>query len=324
DANFNLEALKASANGSIAPTLREIANVLKEFANGNSTSQTSGQTGAQTNPQTTTNSPIPEAFSNLRADLSLLLTETFHNNSAATKSLDQLINNLTEDVKSKAGKSSEKSTLQKTLSDLIQIRDQPEGAEEKLKALISNLPEPAHNNANKSPIDGKSKSELLQLASRLEQMANTQEMLSRMNPVMQALGEPALLLFPFIFQGLLSHSEVSLESYIDPKNPNVDEDEEGAGGSKSGKYHRIQLSVPLPNLGEVEIDIAHRKEEIFVRMILGNPEAGEFLISKMDQLGAILQELGYSTRELMTKISETKSPNPNARNSSNPASVVIA
>jgi hypothetical protein len=232
---------------------------------------------------------------------------------------------LSEDLKTTPHKNSQKQIIQKTISELIDIKEKPEAAEEKLKELLTSLPEQSlMRKIAKSPVEIKSRSELLQLASRLEQIANTQEMLSRMNPVMQALGEPALLLFPFIFQGLLSHSKVSLESYQNRNKQNIDGEEEGQGGKQSSNYQRVQLSVPLPNLGSVDIDVAHRKEEIFVRMTLEDLKAGEFLISQMDLLGGILSELGYSTRELMTQVSETKEKSPDASRGSSRSSFVVA
>ena len=103
---------------------------------------------------------------------------------------------------------------------------------------------------DKTSFNLKLSGELQNLANRFDQIAQTQETMTQLNPLMQTLGEPALVLFPFLFQGLVSHSEISIEprggkDQVDPDQEN----EEQEGGDGAEPYQRIQVSVPAAEHG---------------------------------------------------------------------------
>jgi len=139
-----------------------------------------------------------------------------------------------------------------------------------------------------------------QVIPRLEQFITGMEFLNRMNPAMQAMGEPALILFPFILHGLMHHSEIVIDRGA-RRNPKGEEADENGGSSKgpNGKtYQRVQLSVPLPNLGEVNVDLAHKEKEILVRLTVADEEASQFLAAELEHLAVTLEKLGFSDTEL--------------------------
>ena len=149
-------------------------------------------------------------------------------------------------------------------------------------------------------LDPKSLADLSQIANRFEQMAASQETLAKMNPVMQALGEPALILFPFLMQGLVSHSEVTIET-----KKRVEDEEDGGGkGGNREPFQRIQVAVPLPNLGTIDVDIAHRTEEIWVRFTVSDPEIGKFLLEKLEALSPVLRDYGFKKAELVAHVGQ--------------------
>jgi hypothetical protein len=121
---------------------------------------------------------------------------------------------------------------------------------------------------------------------QFEQLIESQQRLLTLNPLMHSLGEPAFILFPFLVQGLLRHSEVS----INPPSPEEIEDEESGGGTKH--YQRVSVTVPLTNLGHVTVDIAYCPGEVLVRFSVRDEEVRDYLATKISEL-----EEAFSTRE---------------------------
>ncbi|MCB0345003.1 MAG: hypothetical protein KDD66_07790 [Bdellovibrionales bacterium] len=178
----------------------------------------------------------------------------------------------------------------------------------RLSKLINSLETQLNNLNNKDKADPSTLNKLQDVSMRLEQMAATQEVLSQLNPVMQALGEPALVLFPFLFQGFLTHSQVTLEA----KKPWGKTDENGKnGGGRGGEpFQRIQLSVPLPSLGSIGVDVAHRPEEILVRITAPDANSAGFIESRLEGLGERLRTIGFKKTELSTAVGEVVPPVP--------------
>jgi len=244
----------------------------------------------------------------LQDELGKLLDDVTHDNKSSSKQLTILVNALTAELKSgKKAPENEQRLLQATLEDLTAAQNSPEQLAQKLETSLNRLNDPGRAVAQKFlALDPQMKNELKEITNRLEQLANSQETLNRLNPVMQALGEPALILFPFLAQGLLSHSQVTIESPIDRENGNGGErrdyDQGEEGEADSAPYQRIQVNVPLPAMGQVHVDIAHRKEEILVRFSVGNPEASAFLLEQLEHLAVTLKGLNFSRTELMTHV----------------------
>ncbi|MCC6932645.1 MAG: flagellar hook-length control protein FliK [Deltaproteobacteria bacterium] len=149
-------------------------------------------------------------------------------------------------------------------------------------------------------IDPKTLAELTQLTSRLETLAGAQETLAQLNPVMQALGDPAMILFPFIFHGLFAQAQISLPPEDRVKKKGKGEEEEAS--SSKEPMQRVQISIPLPHLGIVDIDVAHSKSEIMVRFTVENQEIADFLLEQEEKLVLVLKDKGFKQTELLTQV----------------------
>lgn len=157
--------------------------------------------------------------------------------------------------------------------------------------------------------DNSNPAELTRLAQRLDQLASTQETLQQLNPLMHALGEPALVLLPFLSQGLLNHSEVTIDPNARRKNKGGGQgkgDGEGDGEDRgdSTPYQRVQVSVPMPSLGVIDVDIAHRRDELLVRITVENDEAEKFISGQIEDLNATLRTLGFKRSEIVAAVGE--------------------
>ncbi len=259
---------------------------------------------------------IPEApYSRQEKFLSFLLTElrnvldnwrTNPNMDQLRSQLDPLLRAIADETKTLVKQNTDKgkddaASLRHIMDGLKQLQDNPSGATDKLEQLLNQLSTLAPNvKPELQQLDPGTQQELKQVAAQLDQLAATQEKLNKLNPLMHALGEPALILLPFVLQGLLTHSEVSVESRWGKGNKK--EGNGKRGGSKKAPYQRVQVTVPLPSIGEVDVDIAHREQEIMVRFTVENPKVGAFLIEQLEELANTLKGLNFSQTELITHV----------------------
>lgn len=120
-----------------------------------------------------------------------------------------------------------------------------------------------------------------------DNLAQVQQTLNQLNPIMHVLGEPALLFVPALLQGLFSPWRVSVRSPDEP-------DSEGQSGKGGGSgFTRVQLQLSFPSLGKLEVDIAHRKGEALLRLTSENEHAAALIEKKAPMLEKTLNELGY-------------------------------
>jgi len=309
DPRTSQSTLLDAAGGKIAPALKQAAASLKQLL-------------ADSAPPDTR-----RFLSALKEELSDLLERSVKDNDTSRRQIDVLINSLTEEIKvSKQAPEKERQILKDTLRDLQTARESPEQTLSKLETSLTRLKDAALSTSSKPVnLDPKTKAELHQIAARLEQMASAQDNLAQLNPVMHALGEPALILFPFLAQGLLSHSQISIDSGLDRKGSGGGRGrdyDEGEYDGDSSPYQRIQVSVPLPSMGPVHVDIAHRKDEILVRFSVSDPEAASFLTEKLEHLGTTLRNLNFARTELMTHVGEVENSSPLWANGSEDESVI--
>lgn len=250
----------------------------------------------------------------LRTELSTLLEKGVANNEVALRQLGNLITMLQDEIGMVAGKSRpEHKQLELLLNQLKTALQNPEQQAEIIESTLKQLIDNQNlTKQDQSQLNPQASRELLQLANRLEQLATTFETLNQLNPLMQAMGEPALILFPFLFHGLISHSEVSVQTkHSKKKRGEKDSGEEGEGSdsgndNKHESFQRIQVTVPLPHFGAVDVDIAHRTEEILVRFAVDDNDKLEFLVEQLEQLGVVLREKGFTKTELMATVGKKK------------------
>ena len=201
--------------------------------------------------------------------------------------------------------------LQTALRQLNDAVMNPEAA----RALLENtlqLLSRGTESSDKTLLDLAQGMKLQQALTQFQQLIQTQTTLNQLNPLMQAIGEPALLLFPFLFHGFLAQSEI----VVDPeRNKRQKRDKEQQQRRKSKKhsaapYHQLHVSVPLPYLGQVEVDVAHREKDIYVRFTVPDDEIGKFLLEQLEYLQVLLRKHGFDQAELTAAIGEPRDIRP--------------
>ena len=234
----------------------------------------------------------------MRGDIIKLLEQNIPEEQL-TKSLTHLVESAKKELNGQSPTKTTDITTRARLFEAFAAVDQSSSAQtHPAQQLLSILNSLAGQN---KAIDPKVLTDLTQLATRLENLAVAQETLAQLNPVMQALGDPALILFPFIFHGIFNYAQVSLppDEQVKKKNQQEDSNE----GSKNGdKYNRVQISVPLPHLGIVDIDLAHKEDEILLRFTVADQEIADFILEQSEKFVLVLKEKGYQQAELVTQI----------------------
>jgi hypothetical protein len=255
----------------------------------------------------------------LRAELGRLASQSTDFTPSAVKDLIQIV----EDAQSKStakakGEAGDSAVLRQLLEDISQDSAIPARLRSLLPAIIGRLETAITEAARRS--GGSAPNELRQLATRLEQMAGNQEMLNQLNPLMHALGEPALILFPSLFQGLLAQSELLVQprdggkqgkqGKKKGKKKGSKEDSEGDDGPDSSSYQRVQMTVPMPTMGLVGVDVAHRETEILVRLTVPDEDVARFLLDQLEYLAVVLKDIGFEKAELVANVGLLKEDTP--------------
>lgn len=288
-------ALKQSASALNAPALRALAAQFRLLA---------GERGDETT--------AGRAVSDLRRALNGLLEDALVGAKPPKPGIDLLLSNFGKELEQlRRLPAKERTVLERAERELRALQSAPEPvtgalgkAIERLSALL--LPPATTDLA----LDAAKRRELLTFAERLDDLATAQQQLQQMNAVMQAIGEPALVLFPFLASGLLNHSELSFGADREP-------DGEDAGRAASDDesedpvpFQRVQLSVPLPTLGTVAVDATFRPNEFYIRLALSDPDAASFVTASAETLVARLRELGYGTAEVRAHTSPLPTATP--------------
>ena len=290
DAKNTSTFLQAASSGSMAQNLKAVAQSLRELI-------------GEYSP------------SNAQKFLELIRNELLRLDDPQTRetiSGFKLISQLTEALKRENSptldpKNKDSSLLAGILNDLSQAQSSPDTIRNILESIADKL---AQLPQNSKVLDSKSLTDLQNLSNRLDNLAQSQETLSQLNPLMNAMGEPALILFPFIFQGLLNHSKIYIEADDRVHRKNKDDTKQNEESGTDGPYQRVQVSVPLPTLGTVDVDIAHRSKEILVRFTVEDHEVGQFILEQLEGLASILREQGFDQAELVANVSKTRSLKP--------------
>ena len=174
------------------------------------------------------------------------------------------------------------------------------------------------SSSSENPPDLKRFSSELNALRTLESLFRTQETLNQLNPVMQALGEPAFILFPFVLQGFLSKIDLALYPPLFSK-PNGKEEteeelnqegeqEEQENAKKRDKRERIHFKTTLPSLGNVEVDFYRSFGQCLLQFNFEDSEVSEFVRSQSESLEAVLNNIGFTQVLLQVKTEELKTP----------------
>lgn len=151
---------------------------------------------------------------------------------------------------------------------------------------------------NKTKLDqSQMNSQQAQSIQSLEKIIQSQDVLNKLNPVMQALGEPALVLFPMIISGLVSGMRLSLDTQ-NFKRVEPDANGKNKAPGNDNTFQRLHLNVPLAGLGAVEIDLAYNSKEVMLNMTFENESATTFINDKITNLSQRLNQIGYEKNSL--------------------------
>lgn len=310
DPSSTLARLVDASDGSLAESLRSIASRLNTLVEGSES------------PFSRISRALTERLQNI---LSMALD---HEAGGQTNNIKSLADELGKLIyQSKDLLPEQKEILGKVRDRLLSAAETPDQKNIVLKELISQLAPHLENRAVSSNIATLSPlhaAEIKELATRLNQLASSQEALARLNPVMQAIGEPAFILFPFAIHGLLTHSEIVIDPEQRGKNKqNSDSKKRGQGGDTQ-MFHRVTINVPLPNLGNVFVDVAHRDKEILVALTVEDPELGAFLLEQLELLSGELRAKGFEKAELSARVGKVESTPPQWTSSLQPATSIKA
>lgn len=296
DAKTALSKLTQTTTGSLNQTLREAAAALKELAH------------EASNPN-----QLATVFQALEQQLTELNLPGDKQATYTHQSLIRVTDVLTRELKEfieTPGNSDKPETmlLKNILSHLGKGIKMPTEQQEHIQAALEELKNsPLHQNTEIQYKDPNLPSELQSIAKQLNQMAHMQETLNEINPVMQALGEPALILFPAMFQGLLFQSKVTVDTSGQGNNKKSKEEfTDRKKGKGKEPYNKIQMRVPLPYFGDISVNIGYRQGEILARFVVDNIEKQQFLDSRLEQLGQLLNEHGFNDHEFYTAVGDTK------------------
>ncbi len=286
--------LQQVSEGNIPKVFREVAESLRLIAG---------------DPATKPNDILPQLRGELAALIRLVSSDQ-PENSVYLQKLDTLISLVEKDIGSSKHGGEERETLRGILRLLHLAKSQPEEMKTTLQSALQKLPpdSPARL-TDPNRLDTTQTLKLQELATRLEQVASAQEFTNQLTPLLQSYGEPALLLFPFLFQNLMNHGEVTFHPK-DGKKKQGEKEGKSSDGERAEAFQRIQLSVPLPSLGPVGIDIAVNPQEILGRFTVENESAAQFLTEQLEHLGAALSEYGYKKMDLSAQIGTVQSNIP--------------
>ncbi len=283
------EKIRLSATGSAAEILRQAAEAIKQVLK-----------------ETPYQLPTTDRFLVLLQTQLNSLLETNQSSGGREISLRQvdiLLKAVGEELKTQKGGEAGKASdaLKLVLTDLKLARQEPAALEKHIESALNRIHThlgESHETDGEKRVNPKFVSDLRTLVNRLESLAQTHETLATLNPVMNALGEPALILFPFILHGLLHHSEIT----IDPNagRHQKDKNSKGNRGGAEEAYQRIQVRLPLPNLGPLEVDIAHRDTEVLTRVITKDPQTAAFLLEQSENLRLSLQTANFELVDYST------------------------
>ncbi len=184
-------------------------------------------------------------------------------------------------------------TLLRTLQDVTRHpQDSSLGA---VKDLIKAAVQKYKNAGAEEGMDLQMRQAAAQLSPKnlqmLETMITAQQSMQQLNPLLQAAGDPLLLMFPTFVQGFLAQLQVSVFSR---NNPAAEEDLESNRKKSTQDYERLSLSLELPALGPIRVDISRRASEAIISFQTPESDFCQAIAQNLPALEERLQSLGFS------------------------------
>jgi len=143
----------------------------------------------------------------------------------------------------------------------------------------------------------------LGLIQAIENIARGQEALNLLNPLMQSLGEPALILIPSFISNMLSRWEMSVLPKQKDSNSQSEKKEED-------EYERVNLFLNFPALGEVQVGLAHKPDEILLNLTFSDEKLTSFVEERIPEIQKLFKSLGYEESKITSKTGEPHSVSP--------------
>ncbi len=145
--------------------------------------------------------------------------------------------------------------------------------------------------------------EVRTLVTTLEQFSYTQELFLRLEPILQSMKQPELLLFPFLFQGVFSFGELLIDpdrrrSPGDKKQKNEEDTEKEKTEVPIMQY---QAMLPLPHLGIVRFNTVQSNEEITLKLSFEDVEKAAFVEEQIRDLRNELSKLGFNKLDISAR-----------------------
>lgn len=128
---------------------------------------------------------------------------------------------------------------------------------------------------------------------QLEQFLQTQETLNKLNPLMNALGDPSWLLLPVLLNNQLNIWNIS--NYEDRREQST---------NKQGANNRVTINLTLTGLGDITVIINHGLTQANIEIVVENSEKAEFITKLFPKLKTSIQELGYPSVECQSRHSK--------------------
>jgi hypothetical protein len=221
--------------------------------------------------------------------------------------LEQEISKDTKAATGNISKEAYQTTLKVSLSLLKEAYIHPESKSDAtgkvLDYIQNNLAEylPKHTESE-SPVPVKILGEIKTLITTLEQFTYTQEMLLRLEPILQAMRQPELLLFPFLFQGLFSFGELLVDP--DARRSPSDKgkkDTDNKDREADAQMIQYQAMLPLPHIGTVRFNTLQSSEEITLDLSFEDQEKAAFVEAQIHDLREELMKLGFTKLEISAR-----------------------
>ena len=163
----------------------------------------------------------------------------------------------------------------------------------------------------------------------LSTLVRGQEALQRLSPVMQALGEPAFVLFPAVIQGMFSQVELTFypnfsKNPLDPDQSNENSkrregkdqgERNGSDSSEDGEgegeyFRRVQFRLTLPHLGSIGVDFAHSLKTMLLNLTVEDEATKLYLDEVSQELVSVFSSLGYGSIQYLVSKGDVQETRP--------------
>ncbi len=126
----------------------------------------------------------------------------------------------------------------------------------------------------------------------IDSLLSTDRALSQIAPLMHHAGQPLMILFPALLQGILSKIEVSV---YPPSAKHALQDETESHSPEQLPFSRVAVSISLPSLGRVAVDCAHRPGELLANIVCQKEATVSYLRSRAPLVERALRNIGFTT-----------------------------